>query len=557
MSASVNEIEIWQEWVTFLLLRNKMSEKTDLKNIPQVYAGKTVFITGGNGFLGKVLLEKLLRSCPDIKEVIVLLNGASQKEIFEKKRDQLMQSSVFDRLKQEAPRALVKIIFVAGDVTAENLGLEKKMLEFIQEEVSFVFHCAANVRFEEPPRTLMKINVLGVYRVAQVCLKMTKLQALVHVSTAYSFCHKPLITEDMYCEKIPIHIMLDFDAMSDERIEHICDSYRKSRPSNYQYSKALGETLLVQGFSNRIPVIIVRPGIITAAAKEPFPGWIDNYNGPNGFIALSCKGVLKSLLVKRGVCADWVPVDLVANTLIAAAHFLIVNKNPAKLFYKDMRKLNPTHCDVPIINCVCPDNHQLSWNEVTKICMPLLLKYPSERLFSPPGGIVTSNEIIHGLCKLFLHYLPASTIDAFTLLTIGRAKMVNTYKRIHGVMNHLQLYTTRQFFFTSKNLSTMIAYQLPEDAETFPIDQSKFKWSEYLENYVHGVRLYFLKEDDDTLSSARKRLFRLQASIMCGKILCVGLLLFLMMRKFKPNTGIRLLTDLKIPNFLSFEKLRI
>ncbi|GFT03697.1 fatty acyl-CoA reductase [Trichonephila clavipes] len=119
--------------------------------------------------------------------------------------------------------------------------------------------------------TLLKINVLGVYRVAQVCLKMTKLQALVHVSTAYSFCHNPLITEDMHCEKIPIHIMLDFDSMSDERIEHICDSYRKSRPSNYQYSKALGETLLVQGFSDRIPVIIVRPGIITAAAKEPFP----------------------------------------------------------------------------------------------------------------------------------------------------------------------------------------------------------------------------------------------------------------------------------------------
>ncbi|GFT03695.1 fatty acyl-CoA reductase 1 [Trichonephila clavipes] len=173
-----------------------------------------------------------------------------------------------------------------------------------------------------------------------------------------------------------------------------------------------------------------------------------------------------------------------------------------------MRKLNPTPCDVPIINCVCPDNYQLSWNEVTKICMPLLLKYPSERLFSPPGGIVTSNEILHGLCKLFLHYLPASTIDALTLLTLGRAKMVNTYKRIHGVMNHLQLYTTRRFFFTSKNLSTMIASQLPEDAETFPIDQSKFKWSEYLENYVHGVRLYFLKEDDDTLPSARKRLFR-------------------------------------------------
>ncbi|GFT03701.1 hypothetical protein TNCV_278631 [Trichonephila clavipes] len=45
--------------VTFPLLRNKMSEKTDLRNIPQVYAEKTVLITGGNGFLGKVFEEML------------------------------------------------------------------------------------------------------------------------------------------------------------------------------------------------------------------------------------------------------------------------------------------------------------------------------------------------------------------------------------------------------------------------------------------------------------------------------------------------------------------
>lgn len=44
-----------------------------MATIPEYYAGKTVLITGGTGFMGKVLLEKLLRSCPDVKAAYVLV----------------------------------------------------------------------------------------------------------------------------------------------------------------------------------------------------------------------------------------------------------------------------------------------------------------------------------------------------------------------------------------------------------------------------------------------------------------------------------------------------
>lgn len=44
-----------------------------LPRIPAVFAGKNVFVTGATGFLGKVLVEKLLRSCPDIGDVYVLM----------------------------------------------------------------------------------------------------------------------------------------------------------------------------------------------------------------------------------------------------------------------------------------------------------------------------------------------------------------------------------------------------------------------------------------------------------------------------------------------------
>lgn len=36
------------------------------------YGGRSVFITGGTGYMGKVLVEKLLRSCDDIKSIYIL-----------------------------------------------------------------------------------------------------------------------------------------------------------------------------------------------------------------------------------------------------------------------------------------------------------------------------------------------------------------------------------------------------------------------------------------------------------------------------------------------------
>lgn len=46
---------------------------TQESKIANWYAGKTLLITGSTGFMGKVLVEKLLRDCPDIKEMNLLM----------------------------------------------------------------------------------------------------------------------------------------------------------------------------------------------------------------------------------------------------------------------------------------------------------------------------------------------------------------------------------------------------------------------------------------------------------------------------------------------------
>lgn len=42
-------------------------------SIPEFFNGKSILITGGTGFLGRVLIEKLLRSCPQITAIYLLL----------------------------------------------------------------------------------------------------------------------------------------------------------------------------------------------------------------------------------------------------------------------------------------------------------------------------------------------------------------------------------------------------------------------------------------------------------------------------------------------------
>lgn len=45
------------------------------------YVGKSIFITGATGFLGKVLLEKLLRQVPDLLSVYLLIRSCPKKMI--------------------------------------------------------------------------------------------------------------------------------------------------------------------------------------------------------------------------------------------------------------------------------------------------------------------------------------------------------------------------------------------------------------------------------------------------------------------------------------------
>ena len=44
--------------------------------------------------------------------------------------------------------------------------------------------------------------------------------------------------------------------------------------NTYTYTKAMGEMLLGQ-FNQNLPLVIIRPTMVTSTYKEPFSGWIE------------------------------------------------------------------------------------------------------------------------------------------------------------------------------------------------------------------------------------------------------------------------------------------
>lgn len=48
------------------------------------FANKSIFVTGGTGFLGKILIEKLLRSCYELKQIYVLVRAKKGKKPIER-----------------------------------------------------------------------------------------------------------------------------------------------------------------------------------------------------------------------------------------------------------------------------------------------------------------------------------------------------------------------------------------------------------------------------------------------------------------------------------------
>ena len=117
--------------------------------------GKKVLITGTTGFLGKVVLEKLIRAVPDIGGIYLLIRGNKRHpDARSRFLNEIATSSVFDRLREadtEAFDAFLedRIHCVTGEVTEPGFGLGEPACRKLAMELDAVINSAASVNFRE------------------------------------------------------------------------------------------------------------------------------------------------------------------------------------------------------------------------------------------------------------------------------------------------------------------------------------------------------------------------------------------------------------------------
>lgn len=290
--------------------------------IVEFYRNRSVFITGGSGFIGKVLIEKLLRTCPDLKRIYVLVRPKFNKKPKER-LEEILNGRLFDKIRETLSDGNLesRVVCVEGDVMETNLGLSEQNLLRIMNEVSVVYHSAATVKFDEPLKQAIPINITGTKNIIEVCRKIPKLASLVHVSTAYANCDLKEVDEHIYPVQIEPEKLIELASwMDQEMLQQLKKQLLCSKPNTYTYTKAIAEWLLVKCASD-LPMVICRPSIVCASWKEPIPGWIDNVNGPTGVILGAGKGLVRSMYVDSSCVADLIPVDVVINQIITLGWF--------------------------------------------------------------------------------------------------------------------------------------------------------------------------------------------------------------------------------------------
>lgn len=376
------------------------SSKNLENSVSDFYANRSVFITGASGFLGKVLIEKLLHDCPDIKDIYVLVRTKGVHS-GQARLAQLLDSQAFDRIRRIQPELLKKVKVIRGDITFDDLAISASDRETLKKEVSVIVHSAATIRFDEPLKRATRINVIATKRVLELALQLKDLKAFIHVSTAYCNQTKLNIKESVYEETLSPEKLIELsNDLNDEMLESLTPHLFGDRPSSYHYTKAMAENM-VKVYCDKLPIGIVRPSIITASVRDPIPGWIDNYNGPSGYLVTAGAGILRAMLVDGKKICDAIPVDIVANTIIISAWHVANQSSSARK--KDAKPF--------VVNCTSGQINPITWEEIRSLSHPWLVKYPSIEVFRYPGPTFVSNKTVHKILVALEHDLPSYIID--------------------------------------------------------------------------------------------------------------------------------------------------
>ncbi len=155
------------------------------------YRGRRVFLLGGTGFVGKVVLGMLIERFPDVGKVHVMVRRGSGTSSHDRFWNNVLGSPAFDplRAKHGGAESLAaflreKVHVVDGDVTEPDLGLPQESAAEVAADTDVVINSSGRVTFNPPLESALRTNVQGTKNIIAFVKRM-KRPALVHTSTCF------------------------------------------------------------------------------------------------------------------------------------------------------------------------------------------------------------------------------------------------------------------------------------------------------------------------------------------------------------------------------------
>lgn len=318
-----------------------------------------IFVTGATGFLGKVLVEKLLWSIPEIGKLLLLIRPSSDRDASERLAAEVLASPLMARLRALhgstwSSFAASKIDVVVGDIGQDHFGLDAEAYATLCDGVDRVVASAATVTFDERLDRALALNTRGALRSLELARDAGNVP-LLHVSTCYVSAQQKgsiaetlvkigddtfdldatLSTLDQVCDDLAADnggssdgVMSD-DATHDD-VTH--DDATQDSPfvaagkaqaarlgfnDVYTLTKALGERLITRQRGS-VPLAILRPATVESMAEEPIPGWIEDIRVSDPLLVAYGRGRTQELPGAADIPLELIPVDYVAHAMLAA-----------------------------------------------------------------------------------------------------------------------------------------------------------------------------------------------------------------------------------------------
>ncbi|XP_044963519.1 probable fatty acyl-CoA reductase 4 isoform X2 [Hordeum vulgare subsp. vulgare] len=446
------------------------------QKISGYFKNKSILITGSTGFLGKVLVEKVLRVQPDVKKIYLPVRAVNQAAAKQRVETEVIRKELFGLLREKHGDGFEsfiaeKVVPLAGDMRCKDFGIDYETLTELRltHELEVIVNASATTNFYERYDVALDTNVMGVKHMCNFAKKCPNLDMLLHVSTAYVAGEKQgLVQERLFQDSETLrdgtHLDIDMEVRLAKNLK------KKMDADVYTSPKAQRRAMKDLGLTSSIHSILI--------------GYVKN--GHTSFLA------------NRNLIMDVMPGDMVVNVMMTT-----MVAHSSSLLEKKKSHLEP---NTPMVYHV---SSSLRYPVSYAVLYEAAFRFFKEQPISGLDGrtVLThkmwfiGNIFFFRLFMVLRYRLPLELLHLISVLCCGFFGLDDLYQELARKYRHamqiVDLYGPFALFkgcFVDANLNKLRLAMANDHGSLFNIDPKTIDWDDYFYRvHLPGVIKYMLK----------------------------------------------------------------